>query len=476
MPELTPISRQSDTATARAHCYAPHARLEVVIDSLEQFVEEARRVIHDNDVDRLRQLLIETPALLSWKGPACDKGGLLGMATDAYGDAGDAQREQWFTRPACAELLIDAGAIVSPSVSEGILESRAQGLLQLFERKGLLPRTLPFLAALGDTDAVRSALDAQAPDLGAVNEAFQSACRFGHDAIAAFLLDHAITRDPHLGSRIDSGVGRKSFISEFRRDARRPVTDGLWNTFVMDQAVGLAHEGDVPGLIRTMQREPWLLDDGHVSFQSDLIASAAFGGQEAVITTLLEREPAIARRRPPPPTQAFEHAFTYANTHVIPALTRVWPLPDDLPHAAGMGDSSRVQRWFDDLGRPALGDPARHFPATSPHPREPQWGPIGEQEVLDTALAWAVINRHFEVADHLLAHGADINTRWNSHEPASILHHLVFLPDAGPSMQYLLDRGIDLTLRDYRWNSTAEGWARYAKGDTPLADWIAGSR
>jgi hypothetical protein len=33
--------------------------------------------------------------------------------------------------------------------------------------------------------------------------------------------------------------------------------------------------------------------------------------------------------------------------------------------------------------------------------------------------------RHFDVADFLLEHGADINTRWASHEPASILHHLV---------------------------------------------------
>jgi hypothetical protein len=43
-----------------------------------------------------------------------------------------------------------------------------------------------------------------------------------------------------------------------------------------------------------------------------------------------------------------------------------------------------------------------------------------------------------DVADFLLAHGADINTRWNSHEPASILHHLVF-EDNYESMQYLIE-------------------------------------
>ena len=125
---------------------------------LKWAVAQARRIIHDNDVERLKQLLADYPALLSWKDDA-DDGGLLGMATGAYGDAGDSFREQHFTRAACAELLIDAGAVVMPSVCEGILRSRARGLLQLFRRKGLLPRTLKFLVALGDIDAIRTALE-----------------------------------------------------------------------------------------------------------------------------------------------------------------------------------------------------------------------------------------------------------------------------------------------------------------------------
>jgi len=46
-------------------------------------VRQARRVIHDNDLERLRQLLAENPALLSWQGDD-DDGGLLGIATGAY--------------------------------------------------------------------------------------------------------------------------------------------------------------------------------------------------------------------------------------------------------------------------------------------------------------------------------------------------------------------------------------------------------
>src|SRR5690242_13258602 len=119
---------------------------------LEWAAARAKAAIHDNDVERLRQLLAEYPALLSWQGNG-SQDSLLGIATGAYGDAGDPERERWFTRAASAELLIDAGALVTSPVCEGLLESRARGLLQLFQRKGLLPRTLKFNSALGAADA-----------------------------------------------------------------------------------------------------------------------------------------------------------------------------------------------------------------------------------------------------------------------------------------------------------------------------------
>ncbi len=93
------------------------------------------------------------------------------------------------------------------------------------------------------------------------------------------------------------------------------------------------------------------------------------------------------------------------------------------------------------------------------------------QQVLDTALAWAVINNHFEIADFLLAHGADINTNWSSHEPASILHELVWHKNY-EAMQFLIDRGIDMTILDYRWGATAEGWAAVAAKDEKMAQWM----
>jgi len=125
--------RNAQLVIARDYGYAGWPDLTAEVSrrlgrGLEWAAAQARRVIHDNDVERLRQLLAEYPALLSWQGNDGD-GGLLGIATGSYGDSFDTNREQYFTRAACAELLIDAGAVVTPSACQGIVESRARGLL-----------------------------------------------------------------------------------------------------------------------------------------------------------------------------------------------------------------------------------------------------------------------------------------------------------------------------------------------------------
>jgi hypothetical protein len=238
-----------------------------------------------------------------------------------------------------------------------------------------------------------------------------------------------------------------------------------------------AGTSDLGAFVGLLQSESWLLGEDFVEFQTGIIGGATLNDAEEFITALLDLSPAILRRQPPPQSQVIEFAFTYAKTHLLPMLTRIWPLPDDLPHAAGLGDLSRVKQWFDDSGVPALGDINRHYPCSPYMPKDRvdeyarQWGPHSVQRVLDSALAWSVINSHLDVADFLLKHGADINTRWSSHEPASILHELVFHANY-ESMQFLIDRGIDMTILDYRWNGTAQGWAFYAAKDEKMAQWL----
>jgi hypothetical protein len=453
---------------------------------LEWAVTEVRHIIHDNDVEALRQLLAEYPALLSWKADE-DDGGLLGMATRSYSDSGNAASEEHFTRLACAEFLLDAGAIVSPSVCDSIVESRAKGLLQLFERRGLLPHTLKFRVALEDLDGVRALIESDSTDFATVNEAFRCACHFEHEPIASALLDRLTAFDAELGRRIDDGPGRAAFIKELTNDkgllAFMDVgAVGPWQTFLMRQVVRALHDNDLTAFVRQLQGEPWLLADSCVGFQVGLVERATLRDRAAFITALFDLDPALTRCRPPPRSQAIEFAFTYVKTHLLPVLICVWPLPDDLPHAAGNGDLPGVKRWFDAAGKPALGDLTKHFPWDAGNPRRDAqakdlqaWFGRSEpnvQLILDTALAWAVLNNRFEVADFLLQHGADINTRWSSHEPASILHELVFHEDY-EAMQFLIDRGIDMTIEDYRWGGTAQDWAYHAAKNERMVDFLA---
>jgi hypothetical protein len=138
---------------------------------------------------------------------------------------------------------------------------------------------------------------------------------------------------------------------------------GPWRAFLMGQVMRALQDGDLAAFVRGLQREPWLLGEAYAWFQTRLIEVATLNDHGGFITALLDLDPALLRRQPPPQSQAIQFAFTYANTHLIPLLNRIWPLPTDLPHAAGMGDLARVKGWFDGSGTLALGDLANHYPA-----------------------------------------------------------------------------------------------------------------
>src|SRR5678815_1670094 len=76
--------RDAQLVLAREYGYAGWQDLTAEVSKrlgkdLEWAATQARRFIHDNDIERLKQLLAEYPALLSWHGDD-DDGGLLGMA------------------------------------------------------------------------------------------------------------------------------------------------------------------------------------------------------------------------------------------------------------------------------------------------------------------------------------------------------------------------------------------------------------
>jgi hypothetical protein len=361
-------------------------------------------------------------------------------------------------------------------------------MLHLLARKNALPLTLPVLAALGDEDAVRVRLDESwerddtegADERIVMGRALMNACRFKHAGVASRLLERSVALDPDLGRRIDRWQNRQAFV-EFLIQHPASVWSGgptegpaftPWEAFIVRQLTSALGGNDLPAFRRWLRDEPWVLHPAFVHVQVAVIERASWENREPFITALLESGPALLETETPPPASALVYALGYGHAHLVPVLTRIWPLPDDLPHAAGTGNAAAVARWFNAAGQAVLGSPAHHYPASDPKRADLGWGAVTTQHVLDVALAWAVVNRHFEIASFLLERGADINTNWSTHEPASILHECAINGNED-AVRFLIDHGADLTIKDYRYHSTAEGWARYAAHNERMADLLA---
>ena len=454
--------------------------------SLEWAASRARVTIHNEDYERLRALLAEYPALVSWRS---ESGQTLLTDTTSYAlDTSDPERERIYTRPVAAEMLIVASATVERSTWEHVICTGGAGMLRLFARKNALPLTLPVLAALGDEDAVRVRLDqsrerddTEGPDeRTVVGRALMNACRFKHTGVASRLLERSVALNSDLGRRIDRWRDRQAFV-EFLIQHPASVWSGgpaegpattPWEAFVIRQLTSALGGSDLPAFRRWLEDEPWVVQPAFVHVQIAMIERASWDNREPFITALLESDPALLEMATPPPASALVFALGYGHAHLVPTLTRIWPLPDDLPHAAGTGNAARVEGWFNAAGQAVLGSSAHHHPANDPKRADLGWGPVTTQQVLDVALAWAVVNRHFEVASFLLERGADINTNWSTHEPASILHECAIHGNED-AVRFLIDHGADLTIKDYRYQSTAEGWARHAAHNERMADLLA---
>jgi hypothetical protein len=479
-PTLPLSLRDAQLVLAREYGFAGWQDLRAAVlraegRGLEWAAAEAERIIHDNNLDRLAQLIQEYPALLSWRGDSGET--LLGFATGSFGDSGDPNRERAFTRIECAECLLERGAAIDPEIWEGAIRARAKGVLQLLARKGLLPRTLETSAAFGDYEAVRDHLpDAEA---AAVTRALLTACGFNHRTVAALLLDRCIALDPTLGQRVHQFREPAGFIDYLIEHPQR--SDIVWLNVVLNELYAAMRRNDLDEFTRWLEREPDLRSESSLRLLVGLIEVASYTDRGAFITRVLEFAPAIKHQRPA--SNAVLYALEYGNAHLIPLLAPIWPVPGDLAHAAGLGDLARVKRWFDETGRPNLGDLRQQHPLNNPGGlRNLHWSPDNPQHVLDTALAWACMNRHIEIAAFLVDHGANVNTDWSTHEPASILHECAIHGNY-EAAQFLIDRGIDLTTCDYRWNGTAEGWALYAGsvgeppiGDTKMAEFLSRAR
>jgi ankyrin repeat protein len=155
----------------------------------------------------------------------------------------------------------------------------------------------------------------------------------------------------------------------------------------------------------------------------------------------LEAGAYITQSNPRPESKALVYAIDYGDREMVELLRELWEPPNDLPTLAGLGHIEKVQTFLNSQT---------------------------DEVDLVHGLALACMNQHIEVADYLIKQGADINAEWSLHEPATILHHLAFSGKL-EMVQFLVERGADTSIKDFRYQADALGWAKYNGQDQVVA-------
>src|SRR5262249_40926393 len=128
-----PLSnRDAQLVIAREYGFAGWSDLTAEVQKrggsgLEWAASRARGAIRDGGDERLRELLAEYPALVSWR--EGDQT-LLDSTTSYAMDVAAPERERTYTRPVAAEILIDAGETVERKTWEHVIKTGASGMLR----------------------------------------------------------------------------------------------------------------------------------------------------------------------------------------------------------------------------------------------------------------------------------------------------------------------------------------------------------
>jgi ankyrin repeat protein len=148
----------------------------------------------------------------------------------------------------------------------------------------------------------------------------------------------------------------------------------------------------------------------------------------------------------------------------------------DLRFAAGLGELDAVKGWFDadgslKPGAGALADP--YGQELKQRGQSPFRCERTRPNILSQALYFACVHNRLEVADFLLARGADINAIVPGLDMrATVLHRVATATrrlarsEIETGIRFLLDRGANPGVRDEVHRSTPIGWAyHFGQGD-----------
>ena len=275
-----------------------------------------------------------------------------------------------------------------------------------------------------------------------IADALRYAIRFSHKSTAKLLLEQLVEIDQELCQRIKVKCEPDflSYMIQHRSQIIMKDTLPAWEMYQLIQAEVAVVNGDMNLFQYVVEETPSLLSRQFIRQQVALLELAAYSDGYLFAKLLLDSGAYIGKTNSRPNSNALVYAIEYGNREMVELLKDLWTPPYDLPTLAGLGDLSKVKTYLD-----------HHMNAD-----------------LAAGLALACMNQHKEIANYLIDQGADIDAEWSLHEPATILHHLAFFGKLD-MVQFLIERGADPTIKDFRYQSDALGWAKYNRQDKVVA-------
>jgi ankyrin repeat protein len=147
----------------------------------------------------------------------------------------------------------------------------------------------------------------------------------------------------------------------------------------------------------------------------------------------------------------------------------------DLRFAAGIGRLDLVESWFNadgslKPGAGSLADPyGQERKQRGESPFQCEWT---RENILSQALCFACLHHRLEVAAFLVSQGANVNAIVPGLDINATILHLIASTSIGPNstiaqvfatVRFLLEHGVDLTIRDTEYHSTPIDWAAHCK-------------
>ena len=445
--------RDAQLVVAREHGFKDWKELgEEIFSRIEQrnreLFLEASTAIREKKPEQLEQLLTAHPALATLEHG--HDGSLLEQTLSYANWCGD--DPEFWTCTACAKLLLEAGSEVSPYAYLRALTTGDRPSFDLFYESGKLPRCLRLDAAAGRLELVQERLKTGLLGEGTprdtegnwpnpddrellLSDALRYACRLDRQEVARYLSRELSGNEQLADSLLENraALNLNSPLSAPQQEACLKLQRAAENE-------------DVPTFKAILGQFPEFLEEGQLAWQVGLLEECAYMGRTKIASALLELD-ARVKYPPHPSSMAMRYALDYGNKPMVNLLRPMWQPTEDIPTSAALGDLVSLQRQLStELSETLVYPEGRTL--------------VERSRILTHALGLACMNEELEAATLLLDAGADPNSTWGLHEPATILHEL-----AGhgklKALNFLLERGADPNIRDQRYQATPLEWAEF---------------